>query len=240
MAIYNCIKTRVSWSSFMSCKNKHLWDIPEFLLLLFFIFFDGKVRRNCIMFLWPPWAFWLVLKPHLYSTYSVIKSPVGDKRAGSGEESLKIEKCHQPHRGDVNQGTLTGRPLNWLWRVLNNIKLYFTAQCQSTQKHNLTRLKTEETRKEKPQSWIFRPGNHSVFLSTDIKKKKEEKICATIQTEKVGNNAESQNEDMQLKYQKRSRYCQWRILDHNSPQIWRTTQKEAQLCESKLCSPTRL
>lgn len=90
------------------------------------------------------------------------------------------------------------------------------AQCHSTQKNNLTRLETEQT--QEPQNL----GTIQSFLELTIRKK-EENISETIKIEKVGKNIESQNEDIHLKYQKRSQYCQcflqWRILDYNSPQI---------------------
>lgn len=110
-----------------------------------FFFTGRKVRGKCIMSVWPPGALWLFLKTHMYSTHAAIRSPAGDEGVGSRDESLKIQKCHQPHRVDVNQGTLTGRQLNWLWRLLYHIKLHFAAWCHSRRKHNdLTRLETEQ------------------------------------------------------------------------------------------------
>lgn len=80
-------------------------------------------------------------------TYAVIKSPAGDEGAESRDESLKIRKCHQLHRGDVSQGTLTGRQLNWLWRLLYHVQVHFTAQCHGTQRYShLKRLDTTKTR----------------------------------------------------------------------------------------------
>lgn len=75
------------------------------------------------------------------------------------------------------------------------------------------------SRTSKPNYSIL--GTIQSFLELTIRKK-EENICETIKIEKVGKNIESQNEDIHLKYQKRSQYCQcfqWRILDYNSPQI---------------------
>lgn len=112
--ICSCRRIRLIWSCSLSSKNSHLWEMTA---SRFFFWWKGQREMHHVPL--TPRSLWLFLKTHMYSTYAVIKSPAGDVGAGSRGQSLKRQKCHQPHRGgDVSQGTLTGRQLNWLWRLL--------------------------------------------------------------------------------------------------------------------------
>lgn len=130
-------------------------DRQSFFIYFFFV---GKVRGRCIMSSWPWRSLWLFLKTHLYSLCVLIKTPAGQREAGSRDESVKIQKCHQPHRGDVSQGTLTGRQFNWLWQLLYHIKVHFCRKMSHYTKGTLQ------------QDWIWQnqePGN-LIILSVEL------------------------------------------------------------------------
>lgn len=136
-----------------------------------FFFLMEKVRGICIMSLWPPLSPLaipeLICIPHMLWS----KAQRGDAGAGSREESLKIQKCHQPHGGDVNLGTLTGRQLNWLWWLLYHIKLHFAAQCHSTKKHNgLPRQETGQNQETPKPNYFILGTIRSVLELTKRKK----------------------------------------------------------------------
>lgn len=153
--IRSCRRMRLIWSRPLSCENSHLWEMTASLFFFFFSWWKGQREMHHVP-VTPP-------DPSGYSWKLICiprcdQKPSGRRGGGAGrrEDSLKIRKYHQPHRGDVSQGTLTGRQLNWLWQLLYLIKLHFAAQCHRTQKHNNpARLETEQNRETSKPNYLI-------------------------------------------------------------------------------------
>lgn len=149
LVICSCRRIKLIWSCSLSCKNSHLWEMT--LSLLFFIMKRSEGNASWTSDPQLTQSLWLILKTLMHSKYAVIKSPAGDDGAGSREELLKIQKCHQPHRGNVSQGTLTRRQLNWLRLVPNQTAFY----SSTTKKPKTIWQDWRQNKIKKPQNLII-------------------------------------------------------------------------------------